>query len=140
MSDTPPPVPATLRVAEWPAPKGFADGMMGRGRLLVTAGIVGWNPATGQFETDDLAEQVGQVLRSIVRVLAEGGAEPRHLVRLTWYLTNREEYISARQAIGAQYRAVIGRHYPAMAVIFVQALLEARAKVEIEAAAIVPDA
>ena len=130
--------PVTLRVDEWPVPRGFADGMAGRGRLVVTAGIVGWNPVTGQFETDDLAEQVGQVLRSIVRVLATAGAEPRHLVRLTWYLTNRAEYLAARKAIGEQYRAVLGRHFPAMAIVFVSALLESRAKVEIEATAIVP--
>ena len=134
------PLPATLRVADWPAPNGFADGMTGRGRLVVTAGIVGWNPATSQFETDDLAEQVGQVLRTIVRVLATAGAEPKHLVRLTWYLTSREEYVAARKAIGEQYRAVIGRHFPAMAVVFVSALLETRARVEIEATAIVPEA
>jgi enamine deaminase RidA (YjgF/YER057c/UK114 family) len=84
-------------------------------------------------------EQVAQTLRSIVRVLGAAGAEPRHLVRLTWYLTNRDEYIAARKAIGEQYRNVIGRHFPAMAVVFVSALLEPRAKVEIEATAIVPD-
>lgn len=120
-------------------PKGFSDGMSGRGRVVVTAGVVGWNPATGQFETDDLAQQAGQALRSIVRILDVAGAQPQHLVRLTWYLTDRSEYVAARRAIGEQYRAIIGRHYPAMAVIFVSALLEPRAKLEIEATAIVPD-
>ncbi|MEP7344875.1 MAG: RidA family protein [Gemmatimonadaceae bacterium] len=137
MTDTP--LPATVHVAEWPTPQGFANGMSGRGRLVVTAGVVGWNPMTGLFESDDLSQQVGQVLRNIVRVLETSGAEPRHLVRLTWYLTNRDEYIASRMAIGEQYRAVLGRHFPAMAVVFVSSLLEARAKVEIEATAIVPE-
>jgi enamine deaminase RidA (YjgF/YER057c/UK114 family) len=132
-------LPTTVRVTEWPTPQGFADGMTGRGRVVVTAGMIGWNPVTRLFETDDLAEQVGHVLRGIVRVLATAGAEPRHLVRLTWFLTDRDEYIAARTAIGEQYRAVIGRHFPAMAVVFVSSLLEPRAKVEVEATAIVAD-
>lgn len=135
-----PSFPSVLRVPEWPVPQGFADGMTARGQIVVTAGMIGWNPVTRQFETDDLAEQVGHGLRGIVRVLATAGAEPRHLVRLTWYLTNRDEYIAARKAIGAQYRAVIGRHFPSMALVFVSGLLEPRAKVEIEATAIVPNA
>jgi len=128
-----------LRVPEWPRPQGFSNGMAGRGRVIVTAGVIGWNPATGEFETDDLAEQVAQTLRNIVRILETAGARPQHLVRLTWYLTDRNAYVGARGAIGEYYRAIIGRHFPAMAVVFVSALLEPRAKVEIEATAIIPD-
>ncbi|MFN8572218.1 MAG: RidA family protein [Gemmatimonadaceae bacterium] len=131
--------PRAVTVPGWRAPHGYADGMTGRGRVVVTAGIIGWNPTTAQITTDDLAEQTGQALRNIVQVLAAAGAEPRHLVRLTWYLTDRAAYIAARPAIGEHYRAVIGRHFPAMAVVFVSGLLEERAKVEIEATAIVPD-
>jgi enamine deaminase RidA (YjgF/YER057c/UK114 family) len=113
--------------------------MAAQGRIVVTAGVVGWNPTTAHFETADLAEQAGQALRNIVQVLAAAGAEPRHLVRLTWYLTIRDEYVAARAAIGVQYRAAMGRHFPAMAVLFVSSLLDPGAKVEIEATAVVPD-
>jgi enamine deaminase RidA (YjgF/YER057c/UK114 family) len=131
--------PETITVPGWPRPSGYSDGMTARGRVVVTAGLVGWNPASGAFESDDFADQVGQTLRNVVAVLAAAGAEPRHLVRLTWYVTDREAYLSARGAIGAHYRSIIGRHFPAMAVVFVSALVEARAKVEIEATAVVDD-
>lgn len=132
-------LPRPVVVPAWRAPHGYADGMTGRGRVVVTAGIIGWNPTTLDIASDELADQAGQALRNIVEVLAAAGAEPRHLVRLTWYLTDRAAYIAARPAIGELYRATIGRHFPAMAVVFVSGLLEARAKVEIEATAIIPD-
>jgi enamine deaminase RidA (YjgF/YER057c/UK114 family) len=112
--------------------------MAATGRIIVTAGQIGWNPATGTFATDDFAAQTAQALRNVVAVLHAAGAEPEHLVRLTWYVTSRSEYAAARHAIGAAYREIVGRHYPAMSVIVVSALLEDRAKVEIEATAVVP--
>ena len=131
--------PRPVSVQGWPRPQGYTDGMSGRGRVVVTAGMVGWDPTTGEFASDELAAQTEQALRNVVNVLASAGASPRHLVRLTWYLTDRDEYVAGRDAIGEAYRATIGRHYPAMAVLFVTSLLEPRAKVEIEAMAIVPD-
>lgn len=132
--------PMPIVVSGWARPHGYSDGMQGRGRVVVTAGVIGWNPATQQVESDNFASQVAQCLRNIVAILEAARAEPRHLVRLTWYVTNRDEYIAARQAIGLAYREVLGRHYPVMAVVVVAALLEPRAKVEIEAMALVPDA
>ena len=131
--------PEQVSVPGWPRPSGFSNAMTGRGRIVATAGLVGWDPATGTFASDDLAEQVAQTLRNVVEVLRMAGAEPHHLVRLTWYVTDRDAYVEARPRIGAHYRSIIGRHFPAMAVIFVSALLEPRAKVEIEATAVVED-
>lgn len=126
-----------LRPEGWRAPVGYADGVSASGRIIVTAGQVGWNPATAQFESDDFAAQTAQALRNVVAVLAAGGATPEHLVRLTWFVTSREEYAAARKAIGAAYRAIIGLRFPAMSVIVVSGLVEPRAKVEIEATAVV---
>lgn len=132
-------MPLSLRPVGWPTPRGYADGMSARGRVVVTAGQIGWDPLTGAFGSDDLADQTAQALRNLVAVLHSAGASPDHLVRLTWYLTNRDEYLAARSAIGEHYRSIIGRHFPAMAVVFVSSLVESRAKVEIEATAIVPE-
>ncbi len=126
-----------LRPEGWKAPVGYADGVSASGRVIVTAGQVGWNPATAQFETDDFAGQTAQALRNVVDVLAAGGASPEHLVRLTWFVTDRSEYMAARKAIGVAYREIIGPRYPAMSVVFVAALVEPRAKLEIEATAVV---
>jgi enamine deaminase RidA (YjgF/YER057c/UK114 family) len=112
--------------------------MSATGRLVVTAGVIGWNPATQLIESDNLASQVAQALRNIASILAAAGAEPAHVVRLTWYITNRDEYLAARPAIGVAYRQVMAHHYPVMAVVVVSGLLEPRAKVEIEATAVVP--
>jgi len=103
------------------------------------AGQIGWNPVTAVFDSDDMAVQAGQALRNIVTLLAAAGAEPRHLVRLTWFVTDREAYISARREIGAAYREIVGANYPPMSVVVVSGLIEARAKVEIEATAVVPE-
>lgn len=127
-----------LRPAGWAPPHGYGDGVVADGRLVVLAGQVGWNPATATFETDDLAAQAAQALRNVATLLREGGAEARHLVRLTWYVTDRAEYVAARRAIGRAYRDTIGEHYPPMSVVVVAGLLEERAKVEIEATAVVP--
>ncbi|WP_304614146.1 RidA family protein [Paracoccus sp. (in: a-proteobacteria)] len=127
-----------LHPATWKRASGYANGIMARGRMIFTGGLVGWD-ADQQFQTDDFAGQVRQVLENIVAVLAEGGAGPQHLVRLTWYVTDKHEYLGALREVGAAYRDVIGRHYPAMALVQVVALVEDRAKVEIEATAVVPE-
>jgi enamine deaminase RidA (YjgF/YER057c/UK114 family) len=127
-----------LQPAEWARPKGYANGVSARGRLVFISGQVGWN-ANCEFTTDVLAEQVGQALRNIVRVLLEGGAEARHLVRLTWFVRSRDAYHREIREIGAVYREVLGKHFPVMSVVEVSALMEQRALVEIEATAVVPD-
>lgn len=128
----------TLQPEGWVRPRGYANGIAARGRLIFVAGQVGWN-AQGDFETSDFASQVRQALANVVAVLAAGGAGPAHLTRLTWYVTDRQEYRSALPEVGAAYRDVIGPHYPAMTLVQVAALLEDRAKVEIEATAVLPD-
>ena len=128
-----------LHPAGWAKPVGYADGIAARGRLVFVAGQVGWNPATGQFETDDFAAQTAQALRNVIAVLAEAGAGPEHVVRMTWYVTDKAAYVEARREIGRAWREVMGRNYPAMAAVFVSALLEDRAKIEIEATAVVPE-
>lgn len=127
-----------LHPKHWKAARGYANGVAASGRMVFTGGIIGWN-ADQEFETDDFAGQVRQALQSIVEVLAEGGAKPEHLVRLTWYVTDKREYLASLKEIGAAYKALIGRHYPAMALVQVVALVEDRAKVEIEATAVVPE-
>lgn len=129
-------VPMPISVAGWSRPHGYSDGMVAKGKVLVTSGMIGWNPENQTIETDNFASQTAQALRNIVDVLHAAGAEPQHLVRLTWYVTSRDEYLAAREGIGVAYREIIGRHYPAMAVVVVAGLLEARAKVEIEATAV----
>lgn len=128
-----------LNPAEWTPPKGYANGVLAEGRTIHVAGQIGWN-AQAQFESDDFAAQTAQALRNIVRVLAEAGARPEHIVRLTWYITDKREYRAAAEKIGAAYRDILGRHYPAMTLVQVAALLEDRAKVEIEATAVIPSA
>ena len=128
----------TITPPGWKAPSGYAHGVSASGRVIVTAGQVGWNPRTGVFESDDFAEQTAQALRNIAEILASAGARPEHIVRLTWFVTSRDEYMKARKPIGAAYKDIFGRHYPAMSVVVVSALIETRAKVEIEATAVVP--
>jgi enamine deaminase RidA (YjgF/YER057c/UK114 family) len=128
----------TLQPAEWPRPKGYANGMAARGRMIFISGQVGWD-GQGHFTSDNLAEQVKQALRNIVRVLEEAQAEPRHLVRLTWYVLSREAYLREAREIGAGYREVLGKCFPAMSVVEVRGLVEQRALVEIEATAVIPD-
>lgn len=127
----------TLHPAGWAPARGYSNGMAATGRLVVTGGLVGWT-AEQAFETDDFAAQAAQALRNVVAVLACAGAEPRHLVRLTWYVTSKREYLASLGALGEAYREIVGRHYPAMALVQVVALVEDRAKVEIEATAVVP--
>jgi enamine deaminase RidA (YjgF/YER057c/UK114 family) len=126
-----------LHPKHWKPARGYANGVAASGRMVFTGGIIGWN-ADCEFETDDFVGQVAQALRSIVEVLAEAGAKPEHLVRLTWYVTNKAEYLNNLKGLGAVYKEIIGRHYPAMALVQVVALVEDRAKVEIEATAVLP--
>jgi enamine deaminase RidA (YjgF/YER057c/UK114 family) len=126
-----------LHPKHWKPARGYANGVAASGRMVFTGGIIGWNAAC-EFETDDFVGQVAQTLRSIVEVLAEAGAKPEHLVRLTWYVTDKTEYLSNLKGLGAVYKEIIGRHYPAMALVQVVALVEDRAKVEIEATAVIP--
>jgi enamine deaminase RidA (YjgF/YER057c/UK114 family) len=126
-----------LQPPGWPRARGYAHGIEATGRLVLTAGQIGWGP-DGGFPSSDLAGQVRQTLENVLAVLAEAGAGPEHVVRLTWYVTSREEYLAAQKEIGEAYRAVMGRHFPAMAVVVVAGLVEAEAKVEIEATAVVP--
>jgi enamine deaminase RidA (YjgF/YER057c/UK114 family) len=127
-----------LQPAGWARPGGYANGVAARGRLVFVAGQVGWN-TRAEFETDDLVAQVAQALANVVAVLAAGGALPSHLTRLTWYVTDKASWLARQREIGEVYRRVIGRHYPAMTLVVVSALLEDRALVEVEATAVVPE-
>jgi len=127
-----------LHPSHWKPAKGYANGIAATGRMVFTGGLIGWNAAQ-QFETDDFAGQTAQALRNIVEVLACAGAKPEHLVRLTWYVTDKHDYLNSLKDLGQAYRDIIGRHYPAMALVQVVALVEDRAKVEIEATAIIPE-
>lgn len=122
----------------WPRPKGYANGVAASGRVIAVAGQVGWDPRTEKVVATDFAAQTKQALLNIRDVLAKGGAEPRHVVRLTWYVTDKDEYHAAKAAVGAAYREVFGLHYPAMTLVVVAGLLEPGAKVEIEATAVLP--
>ncbi len=126
-----------LQPEGWIEPVGYANGVLAEGRHIHVAGQVGWN-ARGEFESDDLVDQVGQALRNVVAVLRSGGAEPRHLVSMTWYFLDKREYLARLKEIGAVYRETVGRYYPAMAAVQVSGLIEDRAKVEIQAVAVLP--
>ncbi|MFN4277722.1 MAG: RidA family protein [Ferrovibrio sp.] len=128
-----------LNPAEWAKPKGYANGIAAEGRLVFVAGQIGWT-AEARFESDDLVEQTRQALRNIVRVLAEAGARPEHIVRMTWYVVDKKDYLARNADLGKVYREIIGKHYPAMTLVQVAALLEDRAKIEIEATAVIPPA
>ncbi len=122
----------------WPRPPGYANGIAAQGRLVFTAGQIGWDE-NHVIQTDSMAGQVAQTLENTVAVLAEADAEPQHIVRMTWYITSRSEYLQDIKEIGRVWRKIIGKHYPAMAVIEVSALIESAAKVEIETTAVVPN-
>jgi enamine deaminase RidA (YjgF/YER057c/UK114 family) len=131
-------LPTVLHPEGWRDPSGYSHGMAAAGRVVVTAGQIGWNPTSNVFVSDEFVPQATQALRNVVAVLRSAGAEPGHLVRLTWFVVDRDEYLVARAALGAAYREIIGKHFPAMTVVVVNALLEPRARVEIEATAVVP--
>jgi enamine deaminase RidA (YjgF/YER057c/UK114 family) len=125
-----------LQPASWPRPVGYANGILAAGDLIFTGGLIGWD-TEGRF-ADGLVEQTRQALVNVATVLAEAGAAPEHLVRMTWYVVDMEAYRAERPALGRAYRDVIGRHYPAMAVVEVRRLVEPQALVEIEATAVIP--
>ena len=127
-----------LLPAGWPRPRGYANGVTARGRMVFVAGMVGWD-AQCVFHTDDLAGQVRQALQNVVAVLEAGGARPEHIVRMTWYVTDKREYVAAYPEIGRAFRELIGSFNAAMTAVQVTALIEDRAKVEIEVTALVPD-
>jgi enamine deaminase RidA (YjgF/YER057c/UK114 family) len=122
----------------WPRPKGYANGVAARGKQIFIAGMIGWD-AQGVFHSDDFAAQSRQALANIVAVLQAGGAKPQHITRMTWYVTSKRQYIAALPAIGAAFRELIGNYDIAMTAVQVAALIEDRAKVEIEVTAVVPD-
>lgn len=129
-----------VRPSGWMRPSGYSDAIVAPagGRTIFIAGQIGWNPASQTFETTDFVGQVRRTLQNVLAVLRAAGAEPRHLVRLTWFVVDRDEYMTARRQVGEVYREVIGMHYPAMSLLVVSGLLEEGAKVEIEATAVVP--
>ena len=126
-----------LHPKNWAPTKGFSSGVAAEGRQVFVAGQIGWN-ARQEIVSDDFVAQVEQALRNVVEILAEADARPEHLVRLTWYITDKREYLACSSEVGQAYRRVIGRHFPAMTLVQVMALVEDRAKVEIEATAVVP--
>jgi enamine deaminase RidA (YjgF/YER057c/UK114 family) len=128
----------TLLPPGWPRPKGYSNGISARGRTIFTAGVVGWNEKE-EFAASDLVGQFRQVLLNILAILSEDGAGPEHIVRMTCYVTSRDEYVAGLAGIGAAWRETMGRNFPAMAVVAVSALVEPAAKVEIEAIAMVED-
>jgi enamine deaminase RidA (YjgF/YER057c/UK114 family) len=130
--------PDVLLPPGWPRPRGYANGVSARGRMVFVAGMIGWD-AQGVFHTDDLAGQVRQALENVVAVLAEGGARPEHIVRMTWYVTDKHAYVAAYPEIGRAFRELIGCYNAVMTAVEVSALVEDRAKVEIEVTAVVPD-
>ena len=127
-----------LQPPGWMPPKGYANGIAARGTTVFVSGQVGWN-AEQRFESDDFVPQARLALQNIVAILLEGGAGPEHIVRMTWYVVDRREYVQCLGRLGAAYRDVLGRHFPAMTAVEVKSLIEDRARVEIEATAIVPD-
>ncbi len=128
----------TLLPPGWPRPKGYANGIAASGRFVLTGGVVGWNEQE-QFPDETLAGQFRQVLRNMLAILAEAGAGPQHVVRMTWFVTSVEEYVASLPEIGAAWRELMGRNYPAMAVVEVTRLVEPAARIEIETTAVVPE-
>ncbi len=126
-----------LQPPGWPRPRGYSNGIAAEGRLVFVAGQVGWDEQE-RFPSDDLVEQVRQALKNCVAVLAEAGADPEHVARMTWYITDKQAYLARLEEVGAAYREIMGRHYPAMTMVEVSGLFDERAKVEIETTALVP--
>jgi len=128
----------TLQPPEWAPPRGYANGIAARGTLVFVGGQVGWD-AQQRFASDDFVAQARQALDNVVAILREANARPEHIVRMTWYVVDRAEYLANLRALGQAYREVVGRHYPAMTAVEVTALMESRARVEIEVTAVLPD-
>lgn len=138
-ADDPQGLVGAVRPEGWPRPSGYADAIAARGRLLFVSGQVGWDPVTRRFASDDFAAQFERALANLLEVLGAAGAEPVHVTRLTWFVTDRQAYAAARPALGAIWRRTFGAHYPAMSVVMVAGLVEERALVELEATAVVPE-
>lgn len=126
-----------LQPPEWMKPRGYSNGIAASGRMVCVSGMIGWD-TQGQFHSDDFAEQTRQALQNIVDVLAQANAKPEHIVRMTWYVVDKKEYVAAYKEIGVIYRELIGKHYPCMTAVQVAGLIEDRARVEIEVTAMVP--
>ena len=126
-----------LQPPGWRRPGGYSNGVAAEGLIVFVAGLIGWDE-NSEFQSDDFIAQTAQALKNTVAVLAEAGAEPEHVTRMTWYITDKQEYLSRRHELGGVYRNVMGRHYPAMAMVQVAGLMDDRAKVEIETTAVVP--
>jgi enamine deaminase RidA (YjgF/YER057c/UK114 family) len=127
----------SIQPADWPRPSGYANGILAQGRFLAISGQIGWNDGA-QLVAEDFLEQALQALRNVVTILRAAGGQPEHLVRLTWYIVDKNEYRAALSALGRGYREIVGEHYPAMALVQVADLLEEGARVEIEATAVLP--
>jgi len=127
-----------LQPPAWARPRGYSNGISARGTVVFIGGQIGWD-AQGSFASDDFTAQARQALANIVEILAEAGGRPEHIARMTWYVTDKREYVAAYKSIAEAYREVMGRHFPAMTAIEVKALIEDRARVEIEATAVIPD-
>ena len=121
----------------WPRPRGYSNGILAEGKTLYVGGQIGWDE-NEQFHSDDFIEQMAQALKNTVAILEAGGARPEHIVRMTWYITDRDEYLARLKEMGQVYRDIIGRHFPVMAMVQVAGLMEARAKVEVETTAVIP--
>ena len=130
--------PEVILPAGWPRPKGYANGVVASGRMLFIAGMIGWD-SQGQFHSDDFAAQARQALQNIADVLKEAGGKPEDIVRMTWYITDKREYLAAGKEVGKAFREIIGAYNAAMTAVEVTALMEDRAKVEIEATAVLAD-
>lgn len=127
-----------IQPPDWAEPRGYANGILARGALLFVGGQIGWN-ARQEFESDDFVAQTRQTLQNIADVLKAGGAGPEHMVRMTWYVVDRDEYVASLRALGGVYREIMGKNFPAMTCVQVAGLVEARARVEIEVTAVLPD-
>ncbi len=130
--------PRVVQPQGWARPRGYSNGIVARGEIVFVAGQIGWNER-GEIVSDDLAEQAALALANVASVLQAAGAKPEHIVRMTWYVTDKREYLAAAERIGQAYRRIVGEHYPAMTLVQVAELLEDRAKVEIEATAVNPE-
>lgn len=128
----------SLQPPDWPRPVGYSNGVMAHGHQVYIAGQVGWDPHNGRFTSAALVDQATQALKNVLAVLAQAEGRPEHIVRMTWYLTSRAEYLAQLRQIGAAYRELMGKHFPAMTAVEVAALIEPQAKVEIEATAVIP--
>ena len=126
-----------LQPPDWAEPRGYSNGVVASGQIIFISGQIGWD-AQCKFQSTDFVEQARQALLNIVAILAEGGGKPEHITRLTWYVVDKKEYLNAGKALGAVYREVMGKHYPAMTAVQVTALVEDVARVEIEATAVIP--